>query len=437
MNARGAESRAAAARALRDVLDGGRSLTDALADLPARLSDSRDRALVRRLCNRVLRDRRALEWRLDRFLRKPLDRRSRDVHFLLLTGIDQLVEGREPARAVVHASVEAARAAGHGRLGKLVNAVLRGYQRDADDTEAALPDDPALRLGYPDWLLERIRADWPADWQRIARAGNAAPPLWLRANRRRTTPEALRDRLTANGVDCELAAAAPDGVRVAQPLPLSAIPGFDAGDCSVQDAGAQHAAELLDLADGLRVLDACAAPGGKAAHAAEGADIDLTAVDADAARAERVRATLDRLQLPGRVLVADAGAPDDWAGEDRWDRILIDAPCSGSGVLRRHPDIRWLRRPSDIDANAALQRRLLNALWPRLRPGGLLVYATCSILHAENREIVENFVASHADAEVAPPALPDAIAVGPGEQVLPGSLDRDGFYYAVVRRLRR
>jgi 16S rRNA (cytosine967-C5)-methyltransferase len=437
VSAAGARSRVTAARALRDVLDDGRSLTDALAGLDAALPDARDRALVRRLCHRVLRDRPALEWRADQLLRKPLARRARIVHYLLLAGIDQLVEGREPARAVVHASVEAVRAAGHAPLGKLVNAVLRSYQRRADELEGRLPDEPALRSGYPEWLLARIRADWPSDWQAIVRAGNAVPPVWLRANRRRTSPEALCERLAAADVPCELDAVAPDGVRLRQQVRIGALPGFDAGDCSVQDAGAQHAADLLDLADGQRVLDACAAPGGKAAHALERADIDLVAVDADSARAERVTAALRRLGLAARVEIADATAPGDWAGDARWDRILIDAPCSGTGVLRRHPDIRWLRRPADIDANVRVQRALLAALWPRLRPGGLLVYATCSILHAENREVVRDFVANHADAEVAPPALPGSVAVDPGEQILPGSLDRDGFYYAVLRRLRR
>jgi 16S rRNA (cytosine967-C5)-methyltransferase len=437
MSRAGAAARRRAARGLAEVLDRGRSLTETLAGLDREFADGRDRALVRRLCNRVLRDRPALEWRLSQLLDKPLPKRAREIHYLLLTALDQLIEGREPAHAVVHASVAAARASRQPRLAGLVNAVLRNYQRRGDALAERLPDDPALRLGYPEWLLARIRRDWPHRWQSIAGAGNAAPPTWLRANRRRTSPAELRERLLAEGLPAELAAHAPDAVRLARAVRVGTLPGFAEGAFSVQDAGAQLAARLLDLHDGQHVLDACAAPGGKAAHALERADIDLTAVDADPARARRVEATLQRLGLQARVVVGDARRPDVWAGDATWDRILIDAPCTGTGVLRRHPDIRWLRRAADVDANSATQRALLAALWPRLRPGGLLVYATCSILHAENRDVIEDFAARHDDARVAEPELPDAVAVGPGCQILPGSLDRDGFYYAVLRRLQQ
>lgn len=436
MSVPGAKPRLRAARALAGVVDEGRSLSDALSDLRAELPAARDRALVRRLCNRVLRDLPALEWRLARLLRKPLPRKARDVHFLLLAALDQLIEHREPAAAVVHASVAASRAAGQPHLGGLVNAVLRNHQRRADELADRLPENPALRLGYPDWLLEAIRKDWPDDWRGIAEAGNRAPPLWLRVNRRRRTPDELVAALESAGVEAETDPRFPDAVRLLHGAPVSTLPGFDAGEFSVQDAGAQAAAGLLALERGQRVLDACAAPGGKAAHIAECADVELTAVEIDAGRARRVEETFDRLGLSGRVVVGDASRPGDWAGSARFERILVDAPCSATGVMRRHPDIRWLRRPGDIERNREIQRAVLEALWPLLAPGGLLVYATCSILHAENRDLMGDFVAEHADAEPLAFSLVDSVALEPGRQVLPGSLDRDGFFYARLRRLR-
>lgn len=432
----GAEARLVAARALAAVLDQRRNLGDALTDLDRQLADSRDRALVRRLCNRVLRDYPALEWRLGQLLRKPLGRKAREIHFLLLLALDQLIEGREPAHAVVHASVAAARSAGQHHLSGLVNAVLRNQQRRAAELDEKLPGDPALRLGYPAWLLDAIRRDWPDQWRAIAEAGNRKPPVWLRVNRRRSTPDDLCRKLAANGIQAASSRQFPDAVRLDHPARVSSLPGYAEGEFSVQDAGAQAAAALLELAHGQRVLDACAAPGGKAAHILECADVALTALEVDPIRAERIGETFDRLGLKGRVVTGDAAAPETWAGTERYDRILIDAPCSATGVLRRHPDIRWQRQPGDIEENARLQARILDALWPLLAPGGLLVYASCSILHAENRDQARDFIARHADAQLHEADLEDAVATDPGRQVLPGSLDRDGFYYLRLRRLQ-
>lgn len=431
----GAEARLVAARALVAVLDQRRNLGDALGDLDRQLDDGRDRALVRRLCNRVLRDLPALEWRLDQLLRKPLGRKAREVHFLLLLALDQLIEGREPAHAVVHASVAATRSAGQHHLSGLVNAVLRNQQRRADELEAGMPQDPALRLGYPAWLLDAIRRDWPHRWRAIARAGNRKPPIWLRVNRRRSAPAALCLKLAENGIESAASPDFPDAVRLDHPARVSSLPGYAEGEFSVQDAGAQAAAALLELADGQRVLDACAAPGGKAAHILECADVDLTALEVDPSRAERIGQTFERLGLKGRVVTGDATTPGAWAHGDRFDRILVDAPCSATGVLRRHPDIRWQRQPGDIEENVRLQARILDALWPLLAPGGLLVYASCSILHAENRDQARDFIARHADVQLDETKVEDAVATDPGRQILPGSLDRDGFYYLRLRRL--
>ncbi|MDT8438509.1 MAG: 16S rRNA (cytosine(967)-C(5))-methyltransferase RsmB [Wenzhouxiangellaceae bacterium] len=431
----GAAPRAAAARALSAVLDRGRALGDALAEELTALPQARDRALTRRLCNRVLRDRPALEWRLRRQLHKPLARKLRVVHCLLLAALDQLAEGREPAPAIVHATVAACRQLGHPRLTGLVNAVLRNDQRDTG-RDAEQPDTLAFRTGYPDWLAERIAADWPVQAEAILTAGNRPPPTWLRVNLRRTTVDELQRRLAEQGIEAHTVAWAPAALRLETPQPISALPGYAEGLFSVQDAGAQHAAALLDLHDGQQVLDACAAPGGKAAHLLECADVDLTAVELEPARAATLRTGLERLKLDARIVVGDAAKPETWCEpEQRFDRILIDAPCSATGVIRRHPDIRWLRRPDDIATNQALQQHLLEALWPRLRPGGLLVYATCSVLHAENRDTLRAFRAAHPEAADVDFELEPSEAMAPGVQLLPGTLDCDGFYYAGLRRL--
>lgn len=433
--ARGGLARALAASALLEVIDHGRSLGHALESLEHRVNDGRDRALIRRLCNRSLCDLPALQWRLGRLVARALPRKARAVHFLLLNALAELVEGREPAAAVIHASVDAARILNQPHLTRLVNGVLRGWLRQAERLEAELPHDEVHRLGYPEWLIDAVRKDWPTEWLSILKTGNRAPPLWLRHHRRRTDRTALAQRLHAAGPVLERPDWAPDALKLAHPARISQLPGYAEGLFSVQDAGAQAAADLLQLADGQRVLDACSAPGGKAAHILERARVELTAVELEPERISRIEQTLTRLGLSARVVVGDARQPASWWDGVPFDRILVDAPCTATGVIRRHPEIRWLRRPADIGANVEAQRSILDALWPLLAPGGLLVYVTCSILRAENRDQVESFLDRHADAAVLDRAPPGAVRCSPGAQILPGSLDRDGFFYAVLERL--
>ncbi|MDT8408290.1 MAG: 16S rRNA (cytosine(967)-C(5))-methyltransferase RsmB [Wenzhouxiangellaceae bacterium] len=452
----GAAARLASARALVEVFDRRRNLGAALSMLDRDLGHGQDRAQVRRLCNRVLRDYPALNWRLEQLLKKALPRQARVVHFLLLSAIDELREDREPTAAIVHASVAAARLAGQHHLSGLVNAVLRNHQRQALQLDQSMPADPALQLGYPDWLLEALRRDWPQQWHQIAIAGNQPPPLWLRVNRRRSSVARLQQELAAAGCQGSVDSRFPDAIKLEHHARISSLPGFDQGHFSVQDAGAQMAARLLEPGDGQRVLDACAAPGGKAAHLLECAELDLTAVEMDPERAGLIAGTFERLGLSGNIVIGDAARPEQWWDGTPFDRILIDAPCSATGVLRRHPDIRWLRRAGDIDESIALQRRMLQALWPLLKPGGLLVYATCSILHGENRDQARTFLENNADAELQTAMVADqanagtataaddgiadldwlGIEVQPGRQILPGNLDRDGFYYLCLRRMR-
>ncbi|MDX9993973.1 MAG: 16S rRNA (cytosine(967)-C(5))-methyltransferase RsmB [Rhodocyclaceae bacterium] len=346
---------------------------------------------------------------LGRLMARPLDHAP--TRALLLVALARLERRPEEAHTLVDQAVTAA----SQRFKGLVNAVLRNFLRRRDELLAAAEGDEVARWRHPRWWLDKLQTAYPGDWQAIAAAGNSHPPMCLRFNARRP------------------AAADFPGIRLDdtallldKPVPVECIPGFRAGQVSVQDWGAQQAARLLDAQDGMRVLDACAAPGGKTAHLLELADLDLTALELDAARARRVTENLDRLGLSAMVRVADAACPDDWWDARPYDRILADVPCSASGVVRRHPDIKWLRRAADVAGFARTQARILDALWPTLVPGGKMLYCTCSVFPQENDDQVRAFLARHTDAR--PLRTGDAAA---GWQLLP-SERHDGFYYALL-----
>lgn len=414
------------------VLD-GRNLDSALvAALPADTSDA-DRALLRALAYGVLRDQAWLAALRDRLLQQP-QRTPAALLALLQVGLYQLRSMRIPAHAAVAATVEACALLGQDGARGVVNAVLRRYQREAATLEAALPGRPALRHSYPDWLAQAIHRDWPQHWRAILAAGNQPGPMSLRVNRRRVSRDAVRAQLAADGIQSHTVPAAPAALRLDTAQPVERLPGFSDGLLSVQDAAAQLAATLLDAQPGMRVLDACAAPGGKTAHLLEMLDnLDLLALDSDAARLARVDDTLRRLGLQATLRHANAADPDSWWDGRPFDRILLDAPCSGTGVIRRHPDIKWLRRDTDIRALMSQQRRLLDALWPLLKPGGILLYATCSILDAEGAAVIAGFLRAHADAEEQPIHADWGEAARHGRRLAPGG-DWDGFYYASLRR---
>lgn len=433
----GSAPRAEAACALRRVLDGGGSLSGALEGLDRRLPSSRDRALARRLSHGVLRDWPAIDRLIAGLLERPLRQRDRVVHFLLAAAIHELRDAREPAPAVVHAAVGAARRLRGRRLTGLVNGVLRRFVRERERLEGAIPDTPVFAFGYPGWLIERIEKDFPDRMRAVLSAGNAPPPLWLRVNRRQGDPAAYVRRLAEAGASARTVAGFPDAVLMAERAAVRRLPDFDRGAVSIQDGAAQLAVEFLDLDDGLRVLDACCAPGGKSAHILERRDVALTAIDVDPERLERVSETLDRLALNADVRQGDACQPSAWWDGEPFDRILVDAPCSGTGVIRRHPDIRWLRRPGDVERLVDLQRRMLDALWPLVAPDGILVYTTCSLLRVENDEQARAFLERHGDARPIEPIESPATPADPGRRLLPGDHDCDGFYYFAARRLRR
>jgi len=413
-----AETLAAAARVVARVL-AGRSLDAALAD--EERADVARRPAVRDAAYGTLRDYGAPDAILVRLARKSAP--DRTVRALLLCALRELRHGRRAPHVVVDQAVAACAALGRDAARGFVNACLRNYLRRREALEAEVARDEPARHGYPQWWINRVRAAYPAAWEAVLATGNARAPMTLRVNRRRVTVDGYLAGLAAAGIAARRVGEW--GVRLAEPRRVDALPGFTAGLASVQDASAQLAAPLLGVRDGMRVLDACAAPGGKTAHLLELADLDLLAVDRDAARCERIESNLARLGLAARVRAGDAGEVDAWWDGRPFDRILLDAPCSGSGVVRRHPDIKWLRRAADLAVFAREQGRLLAALWRVLAPGGTLLYATCSVFPEENDAVVAAFTARVADARRAD--LPGH-ALG---QLLPDD-DRDGFFYALL-----
>lgn len=364
------------------------------------------------------------------------------VDALLLTALALGAPGAAsgyPAHTLVHQAVEAAKRHLPRQAG-LVNAVLRRQAREAEALEAGLAEDPVARWNHPRWWIDRLREDWPEAWTAWLDAAQRPGPMSLRVNRRRCSVPACLEALAAAGLEAvALGPAAPDGLQLRRPVPVATLPGWAAGWVSVQDASAQQAAPLLlgpaGLPAGARVLDACAAPGGKTAHLLELADLDLLALDADAARLPRVREGLDRLGLKARLQAADAREPSTWWDGRPFDAILLDAPCSASGIVRRHPDVRWLRRPDDLARLAQVQGELLDALWPLLAPGGRLVYATCSVFRAEGPAVIDAFLQRTPGARrgMAPGALgprPDNPGPSPDGWPAPG----DGFFYARLER---
>ncbi|EXJ15401.1 16S rRNA (cytosine(967)-C(5))-methyltransferase RsmB [Imhoffiella purpurea] len=432
----GARSRATAARAVHRVRDRGESLTRVMQDAQSSVS-APDQSLIQEMSYGTLRILPRLEAISSRLLNRPLKREDRDIDALILIGLYQLSAMHTPAHAAVSATVDAARLLGKVNKASLVNALLRRFLREREALEEAIDrDDPDLRWLFPDWLLERLRAAWPRDWQDMVAASNGRPPMSLRVNRLRTTPQAYAQRLAAADIAATPIAGCDCGLMLERPLPARELPDFDRGWVSIQDAGAQLAAQLLDAAPGQRVLDACAAPGGKTAAILEraGNAIELTAIDHDPARLDAVRNLLARLGLNAEVAVGDADGPAGSWAERRYDRILLDVPCSATGVIRRHPDIKWLRRASDIEALCETQRHILEAIWPLLAPGGRLLYATCSLLPEENQSQIADFLARHPEAREIPLPTDLGRALTHGRQLLPTDGGSDGFYYALIAK---
>jgi len=430
--------RLAATLAVADVL-AGRSLSEALPERSGSLS-ARDRALAAELAYGSCR----WFWRLDallgRLLEKPLKSRDRDVRALLVCGLYQLLYTRVPEHAAVGETVAVAGALGKRWARGLVNAVLRRMQREREDLLGALDEEDAgVRYALPGWLLDELRRAWPDRWQAVAAALAERPPMTLRLNACRGTLAAYAARLAEAGLAASPVPGLSQALVLDRAVDVEALPGFATGDVSVQDAAAQRAAVLLAPRSGERVLDACAAPGGKTGHLLELApDLALTALDVDPGRLERVAANLARLGVGADVRAGDAADPAAWWDGRPFARILLDVPCSATGVIRRHPDIRLLRRAADVRELARRQEAILEAVWPLLEPGGKLLYVTCSLLPAENEERVAAFLGRHDDARAL--SLPGDWGHNRavGRQLLPGEDGNgDGFYYALLDKESR
>jgi len=394
----------------------GRRLPDALASLEP---GSSLRAAAQDLAYGTLRSLGMLDAVLAELLRKPV---KPALHALLLAALYQLRARPRASHTTVDQAVRAVSRLEPAAKG-LANAVLRRYLREADALVARCSSDTA-RYSYPQWWINRARAAWPQDWGLILDAGNLHPPMTLRVNCRQLTTGQYLVKLAERGIQGE--AIGPQAILLERPVPIESLPGFSAGEVSVQDAGAQLAAPLLDVQPGMRVLDACAAPGGKTGHLLELADCAVTALDSDPARVPRIGDNLARLGFSARIACADCLSPAAWSDGGLFERILLDAPCTGSGVVKRHPDIKWLRRESDIAALAAIQGRMLDVLWQQLAPGGKLLYATCSVFPQENRQTIESFLARNDGARHLP------LAGVEGGQLLPDAR-HDGFFYALLQ----
>ncbi|WP_213878101.1 16S rRNA (cytosine(967)-C(5))-methyltransferase RsmB [Pseudomonas sp. dw_358] len=428
--------RLAAARALAAVLTGKASLNSSLPREMEKV-EARDRGLTQDLAFGTARWQPRLSALAERLLQKPFKAADADVHALLLVGLYQLLYSRIPAHAAIGETVGCADKLKKPWAKALLNAVLRRAQRESSEILAELERDPVVRTAHPRWLQKALKASWPEQWEAICAANNAHPPMILRVNRRHHRRDAYLALLGEQGIAAVPTAYSTDGIVLEQAMDVRELPGFSDGWISVQDEAAQLAADLLDLSPGQRVLDACCAPGGKTCHLLEaqpGLDA-VVAVDLEAKRLVRVRENLDRLGLDAQLIAADARDTAAWWDGKRFDRILLDAPCSATGVIRRHPDIKLTRQPDDIQALAVLQGQLLDALWPTLEVGGVLLYATCSTLPTENTEVIDAFLARTSGARELDLATAAGIKQPHGRQLLAQEGGHDGFYYAKLIKI--
>jgi 16S rRNA (cytosine967-C5)-methyltransferase len=439
-------TRAAAALILFEVIHEGYSLSDALTDGLKKFPDKRDQAFIQALCYGVCRWYFRLDAIATLLLDRPMKPKDLDVYVLILMGIYQLSDMRIPDYAAVGETVAATQTLEKLWAKNFVNGVLRQYQRSADELNAIVEKNLSAVYVHPEWLIDKVKRSWPDHWESILDANNQHPPFTLRVNQlvasREDYVKILSEKIASLPEEdrCEVFSVPEiqSGIILEKAMDVLELPGFSDGSVSVQDAAAQLAAELLMLEPGQSVLDACAAPGGKTAHILEiQPDIaELLAVDHDEHRLDAVCENLQRLKLSADCAAADVGDIAAWWDEKPFDRILLDAPCSASGVIRRHPDIKLLRRASDIPKLAEEQKRILNSLWQTLKPGGILLYATCSIFPEENELVIKDFLEEHADAAEEKINAEWGIECSVGRQILPGMHKMDGFYYARLKKIK-
>lgn len=429
--------RTLALQACLGVVEQGRSLSQVIPETLAALPDSREKSLTQNLILGTLRYQLRLQAIAKQLLQKPLKKKDVDVNQVILLGLYQLIYLDMPQHAAVSETVQLTQRLKKPWAKGLVNGVLRSFQRDAETLIEKADQSPVAQYSHPQWLIEALRKAYPQHWPSICEQNNQQAPLTLRINRRTDDRSHYLEQLESMAVEARPHPDSEDGIILNQSLDITQLPGFGEGAFSVQDGAAQQAALLLDPQPGQRILDACAAPGGKTSHLLEKADnqLDLLALEIEEDRLTRLQQNLQRLQLDAKTLVGDAAQPDDWWDGQAFDKILLDAPCSATGIIRRHPDIKWHRKPQDIKALAATQANILQQLWATLKPGGQLLYATCSVLPQENRQQMEHFLQQTADAEEIPVDVKWGLDEdGPGRQILPGQADMDGFYYCLLQK---
>lgn len=430
-------ARAIAALVIQELLSNQQKLSTILPEYLAPLTGKKDRALAQELCYGVMRWYFQLDYLLGLLVDKKIKAKDTDIKALLFIGLYQFIHLRTPPHAVVSATVEACNELDKSWAKSLVNAVLRRYQRESEYLLDNIESNLAAQCSHPEWLLKILQENYPEFWQEIVIANNVYPPMTLRVNFRKTTCEAYLAMLNEAGITAKLTSACtPAGIILDSPVDVDRLPQFRNGFASVQDLAAQLTPQLLDLCPAQRVLDACAAPGGKLAHILEyeSGISETVAVEWDRLRFERLHQTLDRLQLHARLIQADARDTAAWWDGVEFDRILLDAPCSATGVIRRHPDIKVLRTPEDIETVTIIQSELLSSLWPLLKTGGKLLYVTCSVLTAENDHQIGKFLDKHTNVRIELINADWGMATCHGRQILPGQNNMDGFYYACLQK---
>jgi len=422
--------RALAAKCCFAVIDKGRSLADELPELQNKV-EGKDKGLLQELCYGVLRYLPELEDNSRQFINKPLKGKQRAVHFLILVGLYQIKYMRIPDHAAVSETVSATKPLKNQHLKAMVNGVLRSFQRE--QATLAEPNSEAVKYNHPSWFINKIKSAYPEDWQAVLAANLEKPPMWLRVNQQHHTVEQYQTLLVQNDIEISKIDAVSGAIKLTQAIDVNKLPGFALGHVSIQDGAAQQAALILDCQSNETVLDCCAAPGRKTCHILEMTPdlASMTAIDVDANRLIRVEENLTRLNLKANVVAGDAADASSWWDNKQFDRILLDAPCSGTGVIRRHPDIKWLRKASDITNLVELQQQILKNVWSLLKPGGTLLYATCSILPEENSEQIQHFIEKNNDVELLEIANGEQKV---GWQILPNEQSMDGFYYAKLQK---
>ena len=425
-------TRLIAAKVLTSVIRDGQSLTAALNNTLGVVESDKDRAFIQALCYGVCRNFHRLDYILSQMLDKPL--KDLDVKALALIGLYQLKFMRVKSHAAVSETVLAARKKPWAKA--FINALLRTYLRGQEGFEQKADNVKSALVSHPDWLIQQIEQDWPIQAQQIFQQNNEQPPMALRVNLANISQDQYLQKLRDQGIEAEAVSFCRSAILLNKPAVVDILPGFNEGWVSVQDTAAQLATELLDVQIGHRVLDVCAAPGGKAAHILEHQPKvrELVAVDIDKLRLLRVNDNLQRLKLSAKLIVGDASKPEDWWDGQLFDRILLDVPCSALGVIRRHPDIKLLRRAEDINTLQVLQKRIMTAVWSLLAPGGIMLYATCSILKQENEQQIEAFLATNTNAIEVPINADWGLVRRYGRQILTGESAMDGFYYALIRK---